>query len=432
MNKALFTLLIIASSVSVTAQSKIPFFNNTGGKSGFFNYAVSHSLSKTDDKVRYQLEDIDYKMYAYEENGHWNPIFNEAGQNTILFERHYIGGAEGWIVTKTVYTYDSLGQVLEQEVFRSEEPIDTVWSANKKTQFYYSELGLLDSTYVFDFKDNNYELKERSRYYGDEFGADTLVLYDKYELTGFELDRKYEFVITPDSNLVTKNYYYNMAWAPGGVNWVLRSVTKTKTDINSNIITVINYDADSVLIPEYKSVHDLTMNGSISYSEYFEWQEDSLKWMKYAMMLNTFGSLDESELCDMGQINNEEYFFDLPYSKYDMCTKSEYYLLDSLNSWELFGDLKFTYNDLQTNITEHRTIQFAIFPNPTSDYIQLTWEGSNKANVTIYNAFGQVVKSETINKNSKVDVSDLQAGLYYVQLLDNGTEIGMQRLMITL
>ena len=99
MNKALLTLLIIVSSVSVNAQSKNPFFNTTGGNAVFFNNTVGNRLSKTDDKVRYQLEDINYEVYAYEgEYGRWNPIFNEAGQNTILFERaHY--GAEGWIVT---------------------------------------------------------------------------------------------------------------------------------------------------------------------------------------------------------------------------------------------------------------------------------------------------------------------------------------------
>ena len=433
MNKALLTLLIIVSSVSVNAQSKNPFFNTTGGNAVFFNNTVGNRLSKTDDKVRYQLEDINYEVYAYEgEYGRWNPIFNEAGQNTILFERaHY--GAEGWIVTKTVYTYDGLGQVLEQEVFRSEDPIDTVWLAKEKTQFYYAGLDLLDSTYTYAFENNNYELSERTKYFRNQLNQDTLVLKDKYEVSGFELSNKAEIIHIPDSNLVIENKYYNKAWIPGNVDWELNASTKTNMDVSSNSVTVIDFEADfsdGQIQPVYKAVHDLTMNGSISYSAYFEWQEDSLKWLKYAMLLNTFSALGENELCDMGQINNEEYFFDLSFSKTDRCIKSEYYWLDSLNSWELYGDFQFAYNDLQTNIYEQEISSFSIFPNPTSDYLQLTWEGNNKANIVIYNTFDQVVTSETINKNSKVDVSDLQPGLYYVQLLSKEQLIRTQSIVI--
>ena len=59
-----------------------------------------------------------------------------------------------------------------------------------------------------------------------------------------------------------------------------------------------------------------------------------------------------------------------------------------------------------------------IYPNPVKDV--LTIEGKNLEQVNVYNTMGQLVKSVNCNDNTvKVNVNDLQNGMYIVNVIDN-------------
>ena len=55
-----------------------------------------------------------------------------------------------------------------------------------------------------------------------------------------------------------------------------------------------------------------------------------------------------------------------------------------------------------------------IFPNPTSDFINVTGFKPNE-NAIIINLNGQVLKSTKIDKD-RIDVSDLKTGIYFVKI----------------
>ncbi len=71
-------------------------------------------------------------------------------------------------------------------------------------------------------------------------------------------------------------------------------------------------------------------------------------------------------------------------------------------------------------------VDYTIYPNPVSDYFSLDQESVEKgvANViNLYNLLGQRVRTFQVDKEQRYNVSDLQGGLYLVQLLDDKGKI---------
>lgn len=62
-----------------------------------------------------------------------------------------------------------------------------------------------------------------------------------------------------------------------------------------------------------------------------------------------------------------------------------------------------------------------LYPNPTSDYIQISSLSVSKA-FTIYDILGAQIKKGVISINEKIDVKNFSKGLYFLKL-DNGTAI---------
>jgi outer membrane protein assembly factor BamB len=70
---------------------------------------------------------------------------------------------------------------------------------------------------------------------------------------------------------------------------------------------------------------------------------------------------------------------------------------------------------LSDNSIHRSQATFTLYPNPTSEYIDIQSEVNGDMN--IYNSIGQIIKYEKISINTKrIDVSSLPIGLYYVSL----------------
>jgi hypothetical protein len=62
-----------------------------------------------------------------------------------------------------------------------------------------------------------------------------------------------------------------------------------------------------------------------------------------------------------------------------------------------------------------------IYPNPTNSILNI--EVKEQTQISIINVLGEVVKTETINGTSKLDVSDLNTGVYFIQDVKSGKAI---------
>ena len=58
---------------------------------------------------------------------------------------------------------------------------------------------------------------------------------------------------------------------------------------------------------------------------------------------------------------------------------------------------------------------FLISPNPTWDFITIQLKNSEKEEIQIYNSIGQLVNEISVSNNSKIDVSDLSNGIYFIK-----------------
>lgn len=76
-----------------------------------------------------------------------------------------------------------------------------------------------------------------------------------------------------------------------------------------------------------------------------------------------------------------------------------------------------------------------VYPNPANEQITVTANGLNEKNnykIELYNTIGSLVKTEEFT-NGKVllNISELQAGLYFVVLKENNTTLSQQKFLIT-
>ncbi|NLO71379.1 MAG: T9SS type A sorting domain-containing protein [Porphyromonadaceae bacterium] len=72
-----------------------------------------------------------------------------------------------------------------------------------------------------------------------------------------------------------------------------------------------------------------------------------------------------------------------------------------------------------TSVRNVKKSRFTLFPNPTNDFIIVNHENSLVENVRIYNISGKEVinlRSVNVGKNTKIDVSELTPGVYFVKI----------------
>ncbi len=74
-----------------------------------------------------------------------------------------------------------------------------------------------------------------------------------------------------------------------------------------------------------------------------------------------------------------------------------------------------------------------LFPNPASSSVQITWGNSTLKSITIYDMLGKLIVTEKIKNNqiqTSFDVSNLNTGIYLVQLSDESNNVTTKRLIV--
>lgn len=79
-------------------------------------------------------------------------------------------------------------------------------------------------------------------------------------------------------------------------------------------------------------------------------------------------------------------------------------------------------------ISEARLLQFEMFPNPSSDVVNIQLpSGTDKADVGIFDYTGRLMSSKTITLNdTQIDVNNLSTGMYLIRVTSDN-KIGAQR-----
>ncbi|MGC6532922.1 MAG: T9SS type A sorting domain-containing protein [Flavobacteriales bacterium] len=108
----------------------------------------------------------------------------------------------------------------------------------------------------------------------------------------------------------------------------------------------------------------------------------------------------------------------LDYVAYSSCTQAVSYL----DSVVIEGSI---------NVNELDEQGWKIFPNPLSDVLRIQPESSSNATVQLLNMTGAVVREDQLRGPQLVwDVAELPAGVYLVEVWENGARLGANRVVI--
>ncbi len=78
-------------------------------------------------------------------------------------------------------------------------------------------------------------------------------------------------------------------------------------------------------------------------------------------------------------------------------------------------------------INDVATVNFNMYPNPTSGVVYIEAQGSS--NVTVLNAIGEVVTTTEITNQGTIDLSNNASGVYFIRLT-SGNKVGTQRIIV--
>jgi len=84
-----------------------------------------------------------------------------------------------------------------------------------------------------------------------------------------------------------------------------------------------------------------------------------------------------------------------------------------------------------TSINEtHNSNDFAIFPNPTSDFINIQNSKKDKLQVEIYSSIGEIILSKQIQNPETLSINTLSAGVYFVIIISEDKSITTKKIQI--
>lgn len=86
------------------------------------------------------------------------------------------------------------------------------------------------------------------------------------------------------------------------------------------------------------------------------------------------------------------------------------------------GTIQIVINDGSLNVSNLEVSKLKIYPNPTSNFIVVDSEILNDE-IVVIDASGKIVLTENlISKNQRINVSNLEVGIYYLNY-NNSTRI---------
>jgi hypothetical protein len=105
-----------------------------------------------------------------------------------------------------------------------------------------------------------------------------------------------------------------------------------------------------------------------------------------------------------------------------------YYLSDDGSNFSDSVDLVLSYTTALKPVKEEISVN--IGPNPAADYVQITMNGVESANLKIMDALGTTISKEAIFSSKKINVSDLRNGVYFLVIEIPGSKTITRKVII--
>ncbi len=229
---------------------------------------------------------------------------------------------------------------------------------------------------------------------------------------------------TKDTNSVTndKDYLFNVFFEDiDASNNEGITLDILATDIFGNLAHYNrnasgNYDetiiSSTIANPASVGFYDLDISGDglkdIILSSGSPGVGNDIVWFKN----NGSGSFSTESVIDASQSNTYNFTVDDFDNDGDLDIATAAYGNDQIS---IFNNQKFV---LSTE--EFQVESFRIYPNPVSDYLRFDTTVLNEAGYSIYTVLGIKINEGMLSTNPSIDVTQLNSGIYYLQLNDSG------------
>lgn len=155
------------------------------------------------------------------------------------------------------------------------------------------------------------------------------------------------------------------------------------------------------------------------------WQEDSIYFVN-----NESG--DSSDVNFPGYTVNLEAYKEIIFGeqyhfKFAICD-----VIDGALDSGVFLEAGSFEGRLISDVQNHLPYDLKLYPNPAKDEIRVESEGLIGSTLQVFNIYGKLVKNEFINaaENIRIDISNLDAGIYFLQLSNQDQILAAQKLVV--
>ena len=90
------------------------------------------------------------------------------------------------------------------------------------------------------------------------------------------------------------------------------------------------------------------------------------------------------------------------------------------------------YDGIFSNNEEVSGQDIEIYPNPTSDILNLRLKTNTNSRIELYNLQGELINSwkvESNNSNLQLDISQLEVGVYVLRVIENGDVVLTEKIL---
>lgn len=326
--------------------------------------------------------------------------------------------------------------------------IDNILIHSKSTTdtIYPNKIAYLKSDFITDFPDNNsHATKFVLTTSNDEYPLNN-EFYSSFQAintgTGFEptLSETFENTSFPPTNMFILN--------PDGDNtWELFS------GISNQLIFIDNFNSSAGKIDAISTTdYDFYSTADISYELNFDYLHhqrsnfnDTLSvyfsidcganwfpiWSKYANELSNNISSNTEFLYTNETLNSEK--IDLCISENFFCglkkIRFKFENKSGGGNQTYIDNINFSY---KTAVEDFATNKIVFYPNPSKNDLYFSLDTYQHKRIKIYNSLGQqVIHQKILSKENKIDLKDLNNGLYFIEITDeNGQLFDSQKLVL--
>jgi len=432
-----------------------------------FVYGQTHSdsfLSKIKNK---SLDKQKIQRVINRQNSAKTSQLNVKQRLDSLLLKKDLGGAI-FIVYKEVFSYDSVGNNTSSISYEFD---NTSLSLDSKEEYAYDSYQRIIYNLSSEWDDvlNKWENDNRSNI---TYVSDTInTIYESWDDNNnkWEMSAKYVQIINTNNMPITTIDYY---WNSSNNTWIAVSKKNYFYNSNNNIDSIITYSQNTTWKLDEKESHFYDANNNDIETIVYRWVNNawendyktitkydannmhtSIVELDYINASNTWENDDSTHYSNLGDDINlyedfnwdnkawqkeekDDFTHNAAYSYSDLILPNEYldddftqyfsHMLSKLtiyegknNKWNLDVKANLYYSSMTINSLENNTKNnnISIYPNPSVNYLIIDNITNNNLNISVFDITGKKVLQQNIINNNKVDISALQSGVYFIQIL---------------